>query len=328
MFTEGWMSERWRVLSALLIVIVLGLFTGLWVMSIGTVTLGLLLWHARQLTAYERWIRGGGSIDREPVASGIWRELVGQITRVHKRYRLREQRLKKVIEQLETTISALPDSAVVLGENREIIWANRVSERCLGIRFPGDRGVRISNLIRDPEFIDFLNKKSEIKSMNMESPTTSEQYLNISIVPYGETAFLLTARDVSELIRADAMRHDFVSNASHELKTPLTVVTGYMELLEQEVDDDLKHLIRSSAEQTQRMQYLVDDLLALSRLETRHSPHYEDVNVAAVLENIAHEARQLSGDHNHQIYLDVDANLTLKASHEDIFSAFSNLVLI
>src|SRR3569833_3732596 len=89
------------------------------------------------------------------------------------------------------------------------------------------------------------------------------------MVPYGDGQQLLLVSDVSRQMRLESMRKDFVANASHELRSPLTVLSGYLETLSQDpaLDRDLLGPVAEMRRQADRMTGIIRDLLSLSRLE-------------------------------------------------------------
>jgi two-component system, OmpR family, phosphate regulon sensor histidine kinase PhoR len=126
------------------------------------------------------------------------------------------------------------------------------------------------------------------------------------------------------------MRRDFVANVSHELKTPLTVVSGFLETIADATVDvrtqrglQVLDLMRV---QTDRMLRLVDDLLSLSMLESSAAPASEaSIDVATLLESLHQDANALSAG-RHSITLDIAAPAILHGNEEELRSAFGNLV--
>lgn len=331
MFANGWVSEKWRIAVVLLLATAVGLLSGHWALSFLAFIAAYAGWHLMQLRRIEHWLRMKGTENNVPVTFGLWNELVNHIFRLHKQHDKINQRQKNLIRRFQETAAANPDATIIIGPHGDIRWSNSAAERYIGIRNPGDIGVRIINLIRTPEFTEFIDSANPDKSINIASPIDEHTHLNVRIVPYRDGERLITARDISDLIRADEMRRDFVSNASHELKTPLTVMMGYLELMESDpsIDDELKPIVKSASEQTIRMRSLVDDLLTLSRLDSQDKPNSEPVMVAAMLDSIVEDAKQLSlqtGEIPHIIDLEADSKLTIMGTHQDLVSAFSNLV--
>ena len=332
MFANGWASEKWRIAVLLVLATVVGFLSDQWALSFLAFVAFYAAWHLMQLRKVEHWLSIKGTESSAPIAFGLWNELINHIFRLHKRHDRIRQRQNDLIQRFQETAAATPDATIILGPYGEIRWSNAAAERYMGIRNPGDIGVRLANLIRTPKFARFIDANEPEKSINISSPVDEQIHLNVRVVPYRDGERLITARDISDLIRADEMRRDFVSNASHELKTPLTVMMGYLELLESDpgITEDIKPIVKSASEQTIRMRSLVDDLLTLSRLDSNDSPAREPVMVAAMLESIVEDALQLSqqidADSLHRIELSADSSLVINGSYQELISAFSNLV--
>ena len=109
---------------------------------------------------------------------------------------------------------------------------------CSDFRGKGDFGLRIENLVRQPEFVRYLRGGQYAMPVIVRSSVGAEQYLSLQIVPYGAGQLLALVRDVTREARLEAMRKDFVANASHELRSPLTVISGYLETLTQDAEID------------------------------------------------------------------------------------------
>jgi two-component system phosphate regulon sensor histidine kinase PhoR len=151
--------------------------------------------------------------------------------------------------------------------------------------------------------------------------------LSLQAVSYGEGQRLVLSRDVTQFNQVERMRREFVANVSHELRTPLTVISGFLETLRDETDPDAaQRYIGMMAEQSQRMERLVEDLLTLSSLESSPPPPMDEpIDMRALLERLGAEARALSGG-RHRIEVESDAGLVLVGSEKEISSAFGNLV--
>jgi signal transduction histidine kinase len=126
------------------------------------------------------------------------------------------------------------------------------------------------------------------------------------------------------------MRRDFVANVSHELRTPLTVVHGYLELLDESMLDgsgqaEWGPMLDEMRRQSGRMTQLVEDLLTLSRLESRDVLADESVPMPSLLRTLRSEAAALSQG-RHEIDVSDTAQVDLWGSQKELHSAFSNLV--
>ena len=139
----------------------------------------------------------------------------------------------------------------------------------LGVHFPRDTGMRLGNLIRDPEFAEYLHRHEFSEPLELPSPANPELTAALQIIPFGSRQKLLLGHDITRLVRLEQMRRIFVANVSHEMRTPLTVLTGFLETLRDMKfvrPEDLSKHLGTMHEQATRLQRLVDDLLTLSRL--------------------------------------------------------------
>ena len=282
----AWKKELGWTLLLLMGVALIGSIIGLFIPLLFLLIIGMLVWQVIQINRFERWISKGGR-GKYPKAKGIWEDIYYHVYQIKKSEKKRKKKLGKIIDQFRKSTDALPDAAVVLGEEDEIEWANTAAKNVLGLQ-PSDRGQRIPNLIRFPIFVRYLKSGNFNETIIMPSPTNSHIILAVRVVSYGAGLRLLLAQDVTQLRKMEQMRKDFVANVSHELRTPLTVLKGYLETL-QELDEPLSPLLSHSfqqmQEQTERMQYLVDDLLLLSNLETQPKKTH-CVDLPALLINI------------------------------------------
>ena len=289
-----------------------------------------LLWYYRILKDLYQWLHSR-SEKVPPELPGIIDEICREIDFLRERHRQRKDKLSGFLRRFQDATAALPDAIIILGEYGVIEWANEKAGEYLGISWPQDGRQRIANLIRHPQLIAFLNKADNYeKGIQLESPVNADQFLEFRIAPYGESQKLLMARDITSSQRINQMRRDFIANASHELRTPLTVIAGYLESFTDEIDqfpETIQPQIRQMRKQTERMQRMIEDLLALSILETTpEEMQSELVMVPELLNSIYQEAQSLSGIMKHIFYLETDPCLWLRGNQRELFSAFSNLV--
>lgn len=265
-----------------------------------------------------------------PSGSGNWESLFNGLYRLQQRQRRKRKELTNLIRRFRNGAESLPDAVVVFRAEGNIVWCNRLAQHLLGFHWPEDSGQPISNLIRTPDFIKYLNKKDFSEPLEMRSPLNVERMLELRIVPYTEGEHLMVVRDVSQLKQLEGMRRNFFANVSHELRTPMTVLQGYLEMTE---DPDMivgpmwtkAHGVMT--EQLNRMNSLVNQLLTLSKIEAAPMHELEDVvNVPAMLEVLEKEAISLSGDDQHKLKFDVDTSLRVLGDDDQLRSAISNLV--
>ena len=200
--------------------------------------------------------------------------------------------------------------------------------RLLNLRRTADLGLRIENLLREPEFARYLAHQ-DFSNPVVISPTTGEDtYLSLQVVPYGDGQQLLLVSDVSRQMRLEAVRRDFVANASHELRSPLTVISGYLETLSQDpaLDRDLQGPVAEMRRQAERMTAIIRDLLELSRLEeTDEVVGGVSLDVPALISMLRKDVLARPS-HPRDVRARVESDAHLIGDEPEIHSAFSNLV--
>lgn len=288
-----------------------------------------LVWHLHNQVRLFSWLWDEKRLT-PPSGSGNWESLFNGLYRLQQRQRRKRKELTNLIRRFRNGAESLPDAVVVFRAEGNIVWCNRLAQHLLGFHWPEDSGQPISNLIRTPDFIKYLNKKDFSEPLEMRSPLNVERMLELRIVPYTEGEHLMVVRDVSQLKQLEGMRRNFFANVSHELRTPMTVLQGYLEMTE---DPDMivgpmwtkAHGVMT--EQLNRMNSLVNQLLTLSKIEAAPMHELEDVvNVPAMLEVLEKEAISLSGDDQHKLKFDVDTSLRVLGDDDQLRSAISNLV--
>ncbi len=263
-----------------------------------------------------------------PDASGKWGDAFAAL---HKRARLaaeQREQLHEALERFRQAAQAMPDGVAILNDKLAIEWLNGKAEQLLGVDNRRDIGAPIVNLVREPEFVAALQGRHDGEPTLLRSLRTPGLSLMIRAIPFGQGRVMLLVRDITQIERLETMRRDFVANVSHELKTPLTVVSGFVETLADGWQDlsvaEAQHLLSLAGEQAARMQRLIEDLLTLSALETDAPPQEERVDMAALLAEVREEAVVLSAG-RHDITLVDQGPRALLGNPRQLRSAFGNL---
>jgi two-component system phosphate regulon sensor histidine kinase PhoR len=329
--SSGSVAAAWfiiaRVVGCVVVGALLGLLTGsVWagIVVALSVYLALQLLRLHQL---DHWLRNRSRID-PPDANGLWGDVVALVVRLHRRKKYHKQRLIETFRELRRSTASMPDGVVTLNAENEIIWMNRMAGELLGLRPRGDAGLRIGNLIRHPEFQRYLAAEQHSQPVVIQPVTAVDQWLAMQLVPYGDGQKLLFVRDVTRQNRLETMRRDFVANASHELRSPLTVISGYLETLASDpgIDPELAPPLREMRRQAERMTAIVNDLLVLSRLEADEAEvGGAPVDVAAMLAMLRKDA-EARPQRPGEVTLSVETPLQLIGDEGQLQSAFGNLV--
>ena len=315
-----------RVLAALALGAAAGwLIDSVWAGIGGALALylGWNLWQLRELAS---WLQHRSVAD-PPHTMGLWGDVVAQVVRLHRRKRFHKERLTRLFRELRRSTAAMPDGVVMLDPQGEIVWFNRKAGELLDLSRRADLGLRIDNLVRHPDFVQYLRSGPYSLPLIVRLDAPTERHLAFQLISYGEDQRLLMLRDVTREVRLEQMRKDFVANASHELRSPLTVVAGYLETFGGVPDlGELTEPIAEMRRQTDRMTHIVEDLLALSRFEASDATiKGQSIDVAAMASLLRKDVLARP-DHPRQVELAIESSATLLGDENMVQSAFSNLV--
>ncbi|RKF17459.1 two-component system sensor histidine kinase PhoR [Alginatibacterium sediminis] len=313
---------RWYIPLA-----IIGLISGYMLEVLFAASIVHILYLYRQQALLMRWLYKDKRLT-PPVGSGSWELVFHGIYNLMKRRLQRERELAQLLKYFKLGAQALPDALVVLRSDGAILWCNQLASELLGLKWPSDSGQRLVNLVRDPKFVTYIDRRNYAKPLEIPSPVNPNLTLEFRIEPYSEQQFLVVVRDVSEVRRLENMRTQFVSNVSHELRTPLTVMRGYLEMLEpNSVNPAIwPRAHRTLTEQSKRMESLVNQLLTLARIESGSQfANHELIPVSELLSLLSDQCDSLICERELKLSYDVDEGLEVFGNREQLLSAILNL---
>ncbi|MDP2923484.1 MAG: ATP-binding protein [Candidatus Omnitrophota bacterium] len=182
-------------------------------------------------------------------------------------------------QQLKAILESMVEGIIVVNKDSRIVSVNRAIEQIFSIKKAGIEGKIFLEVIRNTDIAEIINQvlnKGNFFSQELTLiwPVQRIFQVNASAI-WKQKAIegcLLVIHDITQLRKLEAIRRDFVANVSHELKTPLTSIKGFVEtLLDGALDDKAnnRNFIKIIQEHTERLNKLVDDLLSLSHLESQ-----------------------------------------------------------
>ncbi|RBB41945.1 phosphate regulon sensor histidine kinase PhoR [Burkholderia reimsis] len=264
-----------------------------------------------------------------PSAPGIWGEIYYRLHKLAKQWHAQVRQVEQQHSRFIQAIQASPNGVAMLDDHDQIEWCNAIAEVHFGLDAKRDLRQHITNLVRHPDFVRYLNAQHYDETLVMRGMGDSRQnVLEVQVFPYGENRKLLLTQDITELERTDAMRRDFVANVSHELKTPLTVLSGFLETMRELPlnEEDRARYLEMMEQQASRMRHIVTDLLVLAKLEGESKPPVDRaIDMRAVFDHLNEDAQTLSNGH-HDIAFSIDETLGVTGAQTELFSAFANLV--
>ena len=282
-----------------------------------TILAAIVFRQRREFGKLKRWASQTRLSD-PPEADGGWGEVFNLLHR-HRRATLKRRReLARLMVRSRRGAQALPYGVAVLNADYRLDWCNDAAREHLGLDPERDRSQPIVNVVRAPEFVEYLRAGDFGEALRLSSPG-SPRALALQIVSFGDEEYLLLSQDVTGAERVEAMRRDFVANVSHELRTPLTVLAGFLETIRDlQLDASrVRDYVGMMAPQAERMKRLIDDLLMLSSLEHAPPPAAEHIALPPLLQRVRVEAEGLSGG-KHRISLEAAGGYDLLGAESEI----------
>jgi two-component system, OmpR family, phosphate regulon sensor histidine kinase PhoR len=220
------------------------------------------------------------------------RGVAGAVALLDDERRRRIERLERERDELALLVGSVSEGIVQLDADGRIVRANPASQMLLGIP-AGAQGQHAAALIRHAELRSLLERAAAGHGAGSFEINLDERRLLVAARPLpaedgGSAGAVVAFTDLTEVRRLEGVRRDFVANVSHELKTPLTSIRGYVEtLLSDDLPDEMQRqfldVVHKNAE---RLHRIVDDLLDLSRLESGGwRPELQTVDARAAAED-------------------------------------------
>jgi len=327
-------------MNHIITLIVIGNLVGLAVLSIAAYYLGMVVtFPILRLLRIAQKISDGDLNRNFPVHRkdevGALSKILNQLT----------ERLKDQIKQISNERSKLQNilmnleiGIIVVDQQKNIIQANPEICKILDIEEQGIENRNITEILGADEFLNSISKTLHDGTRETGEfvcyRTNRKSFLNYLITPFvllkkDKMAALIQIQDVTELRTLEAIRRNFVANASHELKTPLTAIVGYSEtLLESTTTDPATQMkfMRRIREQAKRLELMVVDMLRLSELERELPLEFKDVSLVPVIKNVMEEFRKQSIEKHIQILLEAPEKVQVKIDEEGIHTVFDNLI--
>jgi len=331
-FLSGTKSAAWQAVMRLAIVLVVACCIGLLLrrlpLTLAIVLSAYLFIQIWNLLRLERWLQRR-RFEPPPDISGPWGEVIAIIDRIYRRKNHHRSKVTTLLREFRRLTTAMPEGAILLGPEHEILWFNQRAAEWLNLHRKRDLGIRIENLVRHPSFIEYLRHGHPVEGVVVYEPVNGGRHLAFTVVrTRGSERQLLIVRDVSREMRVESIRKDFVANASHELRSPLTVISGYLDALadDQSLDPAWNSPVLEMRRQAERMGSIIHDLLELSKLESGERRQIDrPLDIGGMLALLRREV--LSLEHRpHEVTVRIESTDWLLGVETEVHSIVSNLL--
>lgn len=236
-------------------------------------------------------------------------------------------KLKEETDKTRAVLASMAEGLIAVDQNCHVVMMNFAAERLFKIRQEETLGKHLLEVLRNRELHDLINevlKTRKGSTREIKINTYDERIFWINVVPIDKENNLgavAVMRDITELKRLEKMKSDFVSNVSHELKTPLTSISGFAETLldgAYKSEENCRYFLRIIKQETDRMTRLINELLYLSRIEKPDfSIPKRPVNIASVVNKAVKLLQKNIDDKGHLLNLRLPENLGPVTGDED-----------
>ncbi len=322
-----WSTLWFLVLEIFLYFIMSSIFSQQFAIIIVLTTLIIfILIHIFWIHKLSKWVESP-SLKNLPNGTGIWQNIFAKIYRTYRQQKKSQTQLTTTLDQFIQAAEAINDGIIGVNEENEILWSNKKAQKMLNINPKKDYNQPINYIFRNSGLSNYLAKENYEESTNIYNPTNKLD-IEIKAAFFGENHKLITCRDLTSLNKIENLRKDFVSNFSHELKTPLTVISGFIETLEDRktINGQSKKIISLMSEQAHRMKKLIDDLLILSNVESDYLHNRsEKIIMKDMFKKLKSEV-SLIDQKQHKIIYSINNEINIYGSKSEVYSAFINLL--
>ena len=242
--------------------------------------------------------------------------------------------------ELEAVLSSMEEGVLAVDNEGVIINVNQTCARLLGLESGDLKGRIVHEVVRKPDLLEFVESSlASPSSVEGDLPVRGEEdrWLNVHGTTlhdanHNKIGALIVLHDVTRLRRLENIRRDFVANVSHELKTPITSIMGFVETLMDGAIDDRENAARFLgiiSRQVSRLDTIIEDLLMLSRLEKEsdeQASRLEPGSVRNVLQAAIEMCEKAAADKNIDVRLECPQNLMAPMNGHLLEQAVVNLV--
>jgi two-component system NtrC family sensor kinase len=188
--------------------------------------------------------------------------------------------------KLETILTRIQDGVIVVDQDLRFALVNQTAQAALNLPENNLKNKPVRDLISQPEILELLDTSGKRLSNRAEMTVEDGRVFSVQMTPIPDVGFVLTLHDITNLKKLDRIKNDFVNTVSHDLRSPLTAILGYVELIDRAgpVTDLQRDFIRRVQNSVHSITKLVDDLVNLGRIEAGFDARKEAIYLPEIIQ--------------------------------------------
>ena len=239
-------------------------------------------------------------------------------------------------KEKDAVLSSMTEGVLVIDNNKKILMINEPGISYLNIESDNPTGCFVDDTIKDENFQIFINtliktKTPQKKEIRIKKNMKRFFLVNGTILQGEKMGALIVFSDITKLKQLEKIRQDFVANVSHELKTPITSIVGFLETVQQKnfPKEKRKSFLKKALKHSNRLNAIIDDLLWLSKIESMEDSESFDLTnqpLLGIINGAVDDIKSLRGMEDAKIEVSCDSSIELKADEQLLREAFINLL--
>jgi len=231
--------------------------------------------------------------------------------------------------KLNAILTKVVDGIIVVDHNQNMVLMNPTAREAFGVSSRYLAGSPIKDLVASTDLLEILNQNENMYPFQREVELEDGRVFNVQATVIPEVGIALTMQDMTQIKELDRIKSDFVSTVSHDLRSPLTAILGYVELLDRvgPLTDMQREFVERVHVSVQSITTLINELLDLSRIEAGFDTQKEFFSIEAIIDATVEELRESADTKNQVITQEVPPDLPpIFASPSRIQQVLANLV--
>jgi len=230
--------------------------------------------------------------------------------------------------KLETILTKIGDGVIVVGHDGRLILVNHIVQEAFELGDQPYLGKTVRDVFHHADILEIFDD-IKIHPSRTEISLDDGRVFNVLATPIYEVGLAVTMQDITHLKELDRIKSDFVNTVSHDLRSPLTAILGYVELIERagQINEQQREFIRRVQFSVNNITTLINDLLDLGRIEAGFDSRKEVVHLPAIIQYTIDGLRNRIAEKKQELVLDVPEKLpTVLGNPVRLRQLYSNLV--